>query len=156
LAWNSNPSNPVEAEYIVMEKAPGIQLFQKWDDLDGDSRLSLIKQLTELEHQLASIPFPASGHLYFMESILKNKHTLLDSSVDPTSQYGIGPSCDRSWDMDQSQLSSDSSRNLDLGPCKYLYSFLQFNNLIALVQGNQLLRMVERSRTERSSDFGLN
>ncbi|KAH6704046.1 kinase-like domain-containing protein [Leptodontidium sp. MPI-SDFR-AT-0119] len=92
LAWNSNPSNPVEAEYIVMEKAPGIQLFQTWDDLDGDSRLSLIKQLTELEHQLASIPFPASGHLYFMESILKNKHILLDSSVDPTSQYGIGPS----------------------------------------------------------------
>lgn len=92
-----------------MEKVPGIQLFQTWDDLDGDSRLSLIKQLTELEHQLASIPFPASGHLYFMESILKNKHILLDSSVDPTSQYGIGPSCNRSWDMDQSRLNPNLS-----------------------------------------------
>ncbi|PVH68702.1 hypothetical protein DL98DRAFT_564620 [Cadophora sp. DSE1049] len=123
LAWNSNPSNPVEAEYIVMEKAPGIQLFQKWDDLDDDSRLSLIKQLTELEHQLASIPFPASGHLYFMESILKNKHILLDSSVDPTSQYGIGPSCDRSWDMDQSRLNPSLSRNLDLGPWKSVAAY---------------------------------
>ncbi|CZT49106.1 uncharacterized protein RSE6_09896 [Rhynchosporium secalis] len=116
LAWNSSSSNPVEAEYIVMEKAPGTQLFQKWDDIDGDCRLSLIKQITELEHQLASIPFPASGHLYVKESILKNKHALLDSSIDPKYQYGIGPSCDRSWDMDQSQLSSVSSRNLDKGP----------------------------------------
>ncbi|KAL2060796.1 hypothetical protein VTL71DRAFT_8848 [Oculimacula yallundae] len=123
LAWNSDPSNPVEAEYIVMEKAPGIQLFQKWDDLDGVSRLSLIKQLTELEHQLASIPFPASGHLYFMESILKNKHTPLDSSVDPTFQYGVGPSCDRSWDMDRSQFSTELSRNLDLGPWKSVAAY---------------------------------
>jgi len=139
-----------------MEKAPGIQLFQKWDDLDGDSRLSLIKQLTELEHQLASIPFPASGHLYLMESLLENKHILLDSSVDPTSQYSIGPSCDRSWDMDLSHLNPNLLRNLDPGPCKYLHFSLGFNKLIALVQGNQLLRMVERSRTERSLDFELN
>lgn len=139
-----------------MEKAPGIQLFQKWDDLDGNSRLSLIKQLTELEHELASIPFPAFGHLYFMKSILENNRILLNSSVDPTSQYGIGRSCDRSWDMDQSHLNSNVSQILDPGPCKYLHSFLGFRQLIVAVQGNHLLRMVERSRIERSSDFELN
>ncbi|TVY49459.1 hypothetical protein LOCC1_G000575 [Lachnellula occidentalis] len=106
-----------------MEKAPGIQLFQKWGDLDGDSRLSLIKQLTELEHQLVSLSFPASGHLYLMESIPDNKHILLDSSVDPTSQYGIGPSCDRSWDMDQSHSNPNSSRNLDQGPWKSVAAY---------------------------------
>ncbi|KAK0100514.1 hypothetical protein ONS96_007788 [Cadophora gregata f. sp. sojae] len=123
LAWNSNPSNPVEAEYIVMEKAPGIQLFQKWDDLDGDSRLSLIKQLTELEHQLASIPFPASGNLYLVESVLKNKHIPVDSSVDSTFQYSVGPSSDKSWDIDQGQLYLDSSQNLDLGPWKSVAAY---------------------------------
>ncbi|CZT03693.1 uncharacterized protein RCO7_07614 [Rhynchosporium graminicola] len=123
LAWNSSSSNPVEAEYIVMEKAPGTQLFQKWDDIDGDCRLSLIKQITELEHQLASIVFPASGHLYFKDSILKHKHTLLNSSIDTTFQYGIGPSCERSWDMDQTQLSSDSSRNPDVGPWKSVAAY---------------------------------
>ncbi|TVY31985.1 Altered inheritance of mitochondria protein, mitochondrial [Lachnellula subtilissima] len=123
LAWNSDPSNPVGAEYIMMERAPGIQLFQKWDDLDGDNRLSLIKQLTEPEHQLASIPFPASGHLYFMESILEKKHILLDSSVDSTSQYGIGPLCHRSWDIDQSRLNPNLSRNLDPGPWKSVAAY---------------------------------
>jgi hypothetical protein len=139
-----------------MEKALGIQLFQKWDDLDGDRGLSLIKQLTELEHELASIPFPASGHLYFMESILENNCIPLHSSVDPSSQYEIGRSCDRSWNIDQSHLDPNLLNNIDPGPCKYLSSFLSFNELIAVIQGSHLLRMVERSRTERSSSYELN
>jgi hypothetical protein len=139
-----------------MEKAPGIQLVQKWDDLDGDSRLSLIKQLTELENELASIHFPASGNLYLMESILDNNRVLLNSSVDPTSQYCVGRSCDRSWDFDRHHLSLNLSQHLDHGPCKHLQSFLEFDKLITFIQGNHLLSMVERSRKERFSDFELN
>lgn len=103
-----------------MEKAAGIQLFEKWDDLDGVGRLSLIKQLTELEHELASIHFPASGHLYLRKSILEDHHILLNSTVDPTSQYGVGISCDGSWDIDQSQSNLMISQKLDLGPCMFI------------------------------------
>jgi len=127
LAWSSSPSNPVEAEYILMEKATGTQLFQKWDDLDGDSRLSLIKQLTEIEHELASIHFPASGHLYLRESILKDSHILLNSTVDPTSHYAIARSCGRSWEIDQSKISSNLFQKLDPGPCMFLKTSLGFN-----------------------------
>ena len=122
LAWNYSSSNPVEAEYIVMEKAAGIQLFSKWDDLDGDGRLSLIKQLTEIEHELAAIPFPAFGYLYLRESIIKDNHVLLNSIVDPMSQYGIGRSCDRSWGIDEDHLKPNMLQKLDPGPCTFLCS----------------------------------
>lgn len=135
-----------------MEKAPGIQLFRKWDDLDGDIRLSIIKQLTELENELASISFPASGHLYFKESISENNRKNLDSSIDPTSKYCIGRSCDRSWNIDQSQ---PVSNGLKPGPCKYLLLFHNFIALIAVAQGTHLLRTVERLRTEKYSNFRL-
>lgn len=136
-----------------MEKAPGIQLFRKWDDLDGDIRLSIIKQLTELENELASIPFPTSGHLYFKESIFEDNRRNLDSSIDPTSKYCIGRSCDRSWNMDQSQ---PVFSGLNLGPCKYLLPSHNFITLTAIAQGTHLLRTVERLRTEKYSNFRLN
>lgn len=71
---------------MIMEKPPGIQLYQVWDDLGGNLRLALIKQLTELEHQLASISFPAFGHLYYMDSIAGKQLIPLDTSTDSASQ----------------------------------------------------------------------
>ncbi|KAI4277046.1 MAG: hypothetical protein LQ337_002071 [Flavoplaca oasis] len=47
LAWNANPVNPIGAEYIIMEKAPGVQLFTVWDDLSATDRLKLIKRTPE-------------------------------------------------------------------------------------------------------------
>ena len=136
-----------------MEKAPGIQIFRKWDDLDGDIRLSIIKQLTELENELASIRFPTSGHLYFKEPIFENNTKNLDSSIDPTSEYCIGRSCERSWNMNQSQ---PVSSGLNPGPCKYLVQSHNSITLTAAAQGTHLLHTVERLRTEKYSNFRLN
>ena len=117
LAWNADSSNPVGAEYIIMEKAPGIQLFKVWDDISEANRLKLIKSLTQLEHQLAAIRFPAYGSLYFRKSISKeSERTLLDSTADPTGSYCVGPSCGPSWTNGTS--SADISPDLDAGPCE--------------------------------------
>ena len=79
LAWSADASNPVGAEYIIMEKAPGIQLFKVWANISAVDRLGLIKKLTQLEKQLASIHFPAYGSLYFRHSILiDSERVLLD------------------------------------------------------------------------------
>jgi hypothetical protein len=43
FAWSSDASNPVGAEYIIMEKARGVQLFKVWDTISDSSKLSLIK-----------------------------------------------------------------------------------------------------------------
>jgi hypothetical protein len=40
-AWNSRAENPVGAEYIVMEKAPGIQLSDVWNDMKIGAKMQL-------------------------------------------------------------------------------------------------------------------
>ena len=117
LAWNADPSNPIGAEYIIMEKAPGIQLFKVWDDVTEADRLKLIKGLTQLEHQLAAIRFPAYGSLYFRHSISKaSERILLDSSVDPTGLFCIGPACGQAWTDGTSP--ADIQPDIDAGPCE--------------------------------------
>ncbi|KAL8966705.1 MAG: hypothetical protein Q9183_003248 [Haloplaca sp. 2 TL-2023] len=77
-------AGPVGAEYIIMEKAPGVQLFAVWDKVSASGRLKLIKSLTQLESQLATIHFPAYGNLYHRHSISKSsEQILLDPSIDP-------------------------------------------------------------------------
>ncbi|KAI2788557.1 hypothetical protein POX_e06576 [Penicillium oxalicum] len=75
FAWSSDSSNPVAAEYIVMEKAPGVPLFQVWGTMTEFEKLRLIKNLTQLEAQLATIKFPVLS-------------------------FCIGPSCDRAYNPD--------------------------------------------------------
>lgn len=118
LAWNASAANPVRAEYIIMEKAPGVQLFTVWDDLSASDRLKLIKSLTQLEHQLATIQFPAYGHLYFRQSIPESsKRVLLDPSLNPTGHFCVLPACDPAWTNGTTLADLDST--LDMGPCEY-------------------------------------
>jgi hypothetical protein len=64
LAWSCDASNPVGAEYIMMEKAPGVQLFERWDKISERDKFGLVRQLTKLEGEMAEIRLPASGSLY--------------------------------------------------------------------------------------------
>ncbi|CAN9169807.1 unnamed protein product [Alternaria alternata] len=54
LAWNEDASNPVGAEYIIMTKAPGVQLFKVWGDMDELDRIQVVRQLAEFEGQTLS------------------------------------------------------------------------------------------------------
>jgi len=64
LAWSSNSSNPVGAEYIIMEKASGVQLVKKMDEMSDMQQSNLVKVLTTLEGELTAIKLPAHGSLY--------------------------------------------------------------------------------------------
>lgn len=100
-----------------MEKAPGIQLFKVWDDMTQVDRLQLIKRLIQLEHQLATIQFPAYGSLYFRRSIPKaSERVLLDLAIDPTGLYCVGPECGQAWTDGTSPV--DIQPNVDAGPCE--------------------------------------
>lgn len=111
LSWSSDCTNPVGAEYIIMEKAAGVPLFRRWANMKEIERLELIKNLTKFEAQLSAIRFPAYGGLYLRAdaSVLKFHHQLLDESIDPSSSFCIGPSCDRSF----------LNQDINQGPCKY-------------------------------------
>ncbi|KFY81622.1 hypothetical protein V500_11237 [Pseudogymnoascus sp. VKM F-4518 (FW-2643)] len=96
-SWSSDILNPVRAEYIVMEKAKGVQLFQRWGEMKQLSKMELIKSLTKLENQLASIRFPAYGSLLILR----------------------GPSCERAYML---QI-SDNSMDVDKGPWSSISAF---------------------------------
>lgn len=116
LAWSADSTNPVGAEYIVMERVPGVQIFKKWDEMGESNRISIIKRLTQWERELAEIRFPAFGSLYHKSSLSGSlgEHELisLDQSVDPEGLFCIGPSCDSAWSMQHSP-------SVHCGPCKY-------------------------------------
>ncbi|KAF2877050.1 kinase-like domain-containing protein [Massariosphaeria phaeospora] len=112
LAWSSSSTNPVGAEYIVMDKASGVQAFQIWSDLDGLARLSVIKQMVDIEREMALIRFPAFGHLYHTEHISDYTSTFpLDSFVDSSGKFCIGPSCDRTWHTQVGVSGQDTNIN---------------------------------------------
>lgn len=96
-----------------MEKAPGVQLFQKREEMAEIEKLELIKNLTDIEAQFSAIRFPAYGGLYHRTSAsdLKYRYLALDGSVDPSNSFRIGPSSDRSFTVVKG--------GVDQGPCEY-------------------------------------
>jgi hypothetical protein len=117
LAWNADFSNPVGAEYIIMEKAIGSQLVKKWGKMKDLSHFEFIYNLCKVEADLAAISFPAYGSLYLRESMgADDKYIPIAPEVDPSGQSCIGPSCERSWfGMDE----AESVRvRFDRGPCE--------------------------------------
>ncbi|KAI1977055.1 hypothetical protein LOZ53_002478 [Ophidiomyces ophidiicola] len=98
LAWSSNSSNKVGSEYILMEKAPGVQLWNRWPKMNGSSKLAIIEHLVKLESQFGSIEFPCSGSLYFRDEIKDiNASTPLSKELDPRQSYCVGPTVNSSW-----------------------------------------------------------
>jgi hypothetical protein len=117
LAWNADSSNPVGAEYIIMEKAAGFQLVKKWGEMEDLSHFDFIKNLCKVEAELAAIAFPANGSLYLRESMeAGDKYTPLASQMDPSGRFCIGPSCERSW-FGKDEAESVQAR-FDRGPCE--------------------------------------
>lgn len=105
-----------------MDKASGVQLFKTWPDLDGQARLAIIEQVVRFEKQMASICFPVFGHLYHLD--LKNEnmsYIRLDPSINPSSMFCIGPSCDRSWQLPINSAGHDVGIS---GPCMTYLSII--------------------------------
>lgn len=56
-SWNAQPDNPVGAEYIVMEEAPGTMLDSIWVELPLEERINIMKDLISIEKKLLSVSF---------------------------------------------------------------------------------------------------
>lgn len=77
------------AEYIVMEKAPGVPLFQVWGTMTEFEKLQLIKNLTKLEAQLSTITFPVYGGFYLRTDTSRSNRPL-DDDIDHPSPFALG------------------------------------------------------------------
>ncbi|KAL3471908.1 hypothetical protein BJX99DRAFT_250105 [Aspergillus californicus] len=93
FSWSSDSSNPVGSEYIIMEKAAGVPLYQQWGEMTELEKLRLIKDLTKLEAQLSSVSFPAYGALYRQsDADGRFEHVQLGEGIDSLKQFCVGRS----------------------------------------------------------------
>ncbi|KAH7372259.1 kinase subdomain-containing protein [Pyrenochaeta sp. MPI-SDFR-AT-0127] len=93
LNYSTTKENPVGAEYIIMEKAQGEELGDRWFTLPDIDRAKLIGRLSQIEQRLFSIPLPASGSIFYKKD--------LDSSIPakeiPGTEFCTGPSVEQRW-----------------------------------------------------------
>lgn len=117
-AWCSQATNPVQAEYIIMEKMAGVQLEDVWGSLDVDQKIGVVKQLARHQKTWAATIFRQCGSLYYAQD--------LDPSISRTLQYvdhhgaeikdfrfSMGPSVGREF-VDDGRCDVQYDR----GPCK--------------------------------------
>ncbi|KAI6020795.1 kinase-like domain-containing protein, partial [Pisolithus microcarpus] len=63
-AWNSDASNPAGAEYIIMQKMPGVSADTKWDTLSMSVKERTVSQVTEYLKAMFALRFDRAGSLY--------------------------------------------------------------------------------------------
>ncbi|EGE07154.1 phosphotransferase enzyme family protein [Trichophyton equinum CBS 127.97] len=64
-AWDSDSSNPVGAEYIIMEKICGVALAEKWESMNSLQRYEIINQIVKMEKEFRSLKLPAYGRFSY-------------------------------------------------------------------------------------------
>lgn len=116
--WSSDRTNPVGAEYIIEEKAPGKPLGGLWHRWPRKWKLDIITQVVEMEKTLASTSFSQHGCIYFKDDLhgeaAANKSLVTDPCLPPSliDKLTLGP-------LTTTELWKDgrSSMTLDRGPC---------------------------------------
>ncbi|KAI9844282.1 MAG: hypothetical protein M1837_005692 [Sclerophora amabilis] len=81
--WSSDRTNPVGAEYIIEEKAPGQPLGSLWHDWPRKWKLDIIAQVAEFENVLASTTFPQHGCIYFRDDLQGGSPANRPITTDP-------------------------------------------------------------------------
>lgn len=120
-AWSSKASeNAVGAEYIIMEKQPGIVLSDVWGEITGKQKARVVQQIAEIEITLASAKFTKYEAIYYKQDLPASDNNIplyINNTGDEvlSSDFGIGPTNHRSFfDFGKGQL------DIDRGPCRIL------------------------------------
>lgn len=67
--YSPSPDNAAKTEYIFMEFLKGTNLSDVFMELEESDIISVLRQLTQLESRMMSIPFPAGGSLYYAKDL---------------------------------------------------------------------------------------
>jgi len=119
LDWSDDASH-IGTEYILMEHALGAQLHDKWASMSPHQHMLCVKKVTFMMTEMAKLPFPAYGSLYFA-----------DAPIDPNLKssfvegFCIGPHCGTQyWDCNPGEARFYDERPSDRGPWNDLPSYL--------------------------------
>lgn len=69
LGYSADTTNPVGAEYLLLEKLEGEPLSGQWFSMDNKTRVKIMRQIIDLERRFMTILFPASGSLYYRRDL---------------------------------------------------------------------------------------
>lgn len=114
--WSSSTDNPVQSEYIIMEKVPGKELEHTWYTMTAKERMAVVGKVVDIERMLFAIPFPSSGSIYFKDSVGTQTTTTdlpLAVNLGKTDRFCIGPSTEFLW-----WYQSRDELAVNQGPCK--------------------------------------
>ncbi|KKZ65758.1 hypothetical protein EMCG_08433 [[Emmonsia] crescens] len=101
-AWSSQAEaeeNEVGTEYIIMEKAAGSPLKDRWFNLTDKEQIRLVTSYAEIERKLFSFPFGSYGSIHYKDSLPRNLQADLyaagaeDKNGDAR-RFCIGPAAD--------------------------------------------------------------
>ncbi|KAE9378223.1 hypothetical protein N431DRAFT_541752 [Stipitochalara longipes BDJ] len=127
LAWCADRNNPVKAEYILEERAPGVPLGSLWYQWEIHSRLGIIQEIVEMERKLASAKFLKSGCIFFREdappdnsSDISLSGSVLPLPLSSLDRFKLGPLVSSElWRGDRSAL------DLNRGPYNEPQEFIK-------------------------------
>lgn len=121
-AWSSVAStNSVGVEYIIMEKASGLELSRVWPELRGDGRGKILKQVIQFHKRFTASPFPGLGSLYYADSLEKSLKTIPVkggplTTVPHPKDFVVGPINDeRFFEEGRGDVECDR------GPCTFAF-----------------------------------
>ncbi|KIK34447.1 hypothetical protein CY34DRAFT_812905 [Suillus luteus UH-Slu-Lm8-n1] len=63
-AWNSDASNPVGAEYMILDKVKGTPASHNWGDLAEEVKKTVVSQVARYFLEIFSLRFESAGSLY--------------------------------------------------------------------------------------------
>ncbi|TVY54027.1 Altered inheritance of mitochondria protein 9, mitochondrial [Lachnellula cervina] len=142
FAWSSKAQeNSVGAEYIIMEKVPGIELESVWPSMKIEDRLAVVKAIASFQKAWTSVSFKKFGALYYAQDLderIGNEPLYVDANGVEVkdARFTIGPSTGR--------VSIDNRRatiNFDRGPWDTLEEYHTAIGLREIACVGQLSRL---------------
>jgi hypothetical protein len=122
LAWSPNAENKVGAEYIIMEKALGIQLKEVWDTMSHKQKCRFLADLVSIEAKMVSTSVDSYGALYYNGDVPDAK------LVRGKAKFCLGPSVRRSfWEGERAGM------DIDRGPCMFINVFTDERGILQAV-----------------------
>ncbi|KAH8829214.1 kinase-like domain-containing protein [Flagelloscypha sp. PMI_526] len=118
------------AEFIIMENAPGVQLDTVWETLTYADKKNIVASLVDIEQRLLTARFASYGNLYYKTDVDEKYRSgpllVPESVLDPaaTEKFCIGPSAQTSYHEDE-RGSMDINRGPWKTPEQYLSSIAE-------------------------------
>ena len=115
--WSASTDNPVEAEYILLERSRAVELAEVWATMTWDERSEIVQTLVKYDAAFASANLPMYGSLYYAKNLPSPNPSQYVASTDATAKgeaFAVGPTTRRhffSLGRDQAEIYR--------GPCEF-------------------------------------